>query len=176
METRDDDESVVLDCDGLESAREEIEDAGEADETPVVSEAEELRDKYLRILAEFDNFRKRTSKEKAGMYDDGIVMAVTKLLPTLDNLQRALGAAVSQEDPLYKGVEMTLGQLLKTLEEIGVQSVEADAGHPFDPQRHFAVAHIQDEGMMENVIAEELQKGYMYKDRVLRHSMVRVAN
>ncbi|MCL2852080.1 MAG: nucleotide exchange factor GrpE [Defluviitaleaceae bacterium] len=145
-------------------------------ETHAANELAGLNDKYLRVLAEFDNFRKRTAKEKAGMYDDGVVEAVTKFLPVIDNLRRALDSASQQSgDPLYKGVDMILSQLLKTLGELGVEEIAA-VGEPFDPNRHFAVAHAEDSNYSENTVAEELQKGYKYKDKVLRHSMVKVAN
>ena len=140
------------------------------------NELSEINDKYLRILAEFDNFRKRTAKEKAGMYDDGVVDAVTKFLPFIDNIRRALdSAAHSIDDPLYKGVDMIYCQLLKTLQELGVEEIAA-VGEPFDPNRHFAVAHTEDSDYGESTVSEELQKGYRYKDKVLRHSMVKVAN
>ena len=136
----------------------------------------EMNDKYLRVLAEFDNFRKRTSKEKAGMYDDGVVDAVTKFLPVIDNLQRALESAGNNTDnSLYMGVDMIHKQLIKTLNELGVEEIPA-VGEAFDPNRHFAVAHAEDPGYSENTITDELQKGYKYKEKVLRHSMVKVAN
>ena len=147
-----------------------------ADGSSDTDELAAMEDKYLRVLAEFDNFRKRTAKEKVGMYDDGIIAAASKLLPTLDNLRRALDAAPSMDDALYKGVDMTLGQLIKAFEELGVEEVPAQPGQPFDPVHHFAVAHTQDEQLEKNVVAEELQKGYVYKGRVVRHAMVKAAN
>lgn len=153
-----------------------LEDTPALEEQEEPSELEVLQDKYLRILAEFDNFRKRTSKEKASMYDDGLITAVAKVLPTLDNLLRALSSAPDKEDALYKGVDMTLAQLVKALEELGVEEVLSGAGEAFDPERHFAVAHVQDEALAQNVVAEELQKGYSYKNRIIRHAMVKAAN
>ncbi|MCL2616794.1 MAG: nucleotide exchange factor GrpE [Defluviitaleaceae bacterium] len=147
----------------------------ELNENNPQSELAEFKDKYLRVLAEFDNFRKRTTREKASMYDDGIIDTVSKFLPVIDNLARALGSATNTEDPLYKGVDMIEKQILKTLAELGVEEIAAK-GQPFDPNRHFAVAHEQDSNYSENTVTDELQKGYKYKDKVLRHSMVKVAN
>ena len=139
------------------------------------NELDELNDKYLRMLAEFDNFRKRTAREKASMYDDGVVDAVTSILPVIDNLRRALDSDPNQDGSLYKGVDMILKQLMKTLGGMGIEEIAAQ-GQPFDPNYHFAVAHTQDSEYSENTVTEELQKGYRYKDKVLRHSMVKVAN
>jgi len=139
------------------------------------SELDELNDRYLRMLAEFDNFRKRTAREKASMYDDGVVDAITNILPVIDNLRRALDSDPNQDDSLYKGVDMILKQLMKTLGDMGIEEIAAH-GQPFDPNYHFAVAHTQDSEHSENTVTEELQKGYKYKDKVLRHSMVKVAN
>lgn len=139
------------------------------------NELDDFKDKYLRVLAEFDNFRKRTSKEKAGMYDDGVVDTITRLLPVIDNLDRALESATNDDDPLYKGVDMIRKQLDKIFDEIGVKAIDA-TGHPFDPNQHAAVAHVQDDNYSENTVTEELQKGYKYKEKILRYSMVKVAN
>ncbi|MCL2617460.1 MAG: nucleotide exchange factor GrpE [Defluviitaleaceae bacterium] len=164
---------VDADADGT---AQEVEAVLNEPEAAAVDELAEQRDKYLRVLAEFDNFRKRTAKEKAVMYDDGLVDAVTKFLPAIDNLRRALDSAGEDTGhPLYKGVDMIHSQLLKTLGELGVEEVPA-VGEEFDPNRHFAVAHTEDSAHSENTITEELQKGYKYKDKILRHSMVKVAN
>lgn len=135
----------------------------------------EYLDKYQRTMADFDNFRKRTIKEKASMYDDGVKDTVEKFLPVIDNFERALASSQNKDDSFYKGVEMILRQLTGLLDYIGVEPIAA-VGEKFDPNIHNAVAHVQDEAYSENEIIDELQKGYMYKDKVVRVSMVRVAN
>ena len=137
----------------------------------------ELNDKVLRQMAEFENFRKRTEKEKAAMFEIGAKSIVEKLLPVIDNFERGL-AAVSEEEKnsgFAQGVEMIYKQLLTELGEAGVTPIEA-VGKEFNPDFHNAVMHIEDESLGENIVAEEFQKGYMYKDSVVRHSMVKVAN
>ena len=137
----------------------------------------ELNDKVLRQMAEFENFRKRTEKEKAAMFEIGAKSIVEKLLPVIDNFERGL-AAVSEEEKnsgFAQGVEMIYKQLLTELGEAGVAPIEA-VGKEFNPEFHNAVMHIEDESLGENIVAEEFQKGYMYKDSVVRHSMVKVAN
>ncbi len=135
---------------------------------------EELNGRLLRQLAEFDNFRKRTAREKSSMYDDGVRDTVTKVLPILDNFERAL-QSVENQDGFYKGVEMILEQFKNCITELGVEAIPAE-GEPFDPNLHYAVGHIEDEKYDDNVVFEELQKGYKYKDKVIRPAMVRVAN
>lgn len=138
---------------------------------------EELTDRLKRTMAEFDNFRKRTEKEKAAMYEIGAKDIVERILPVIDNFERGL-AAISEEEAksaFAEGMDMIYKQLLKTLEEAGVKPIEA-VGRPFDPNFHNAVMHVEDENLGENVIAEEFQKGYLYRDGVVRHSMVKVAN
>ena len=137
----------------------------------------ELNDKVLRQMAEFENFRKRTEKEKAAMFEIGAKSIVEKLLPVIDNFERGL-SAVSEEEKstgFAQGVEMIYKQLLNELSEAGVTPIEA-VGKEFNPDFHNAVMHIEDESLGENIVAEEFQKGYMYKDSVVRHSMVKVAN
>ncbi|MBR6536761.1 MAG: nucleotide exchange factor GrpE [Lachnospiraceae bacterium] len=137
----------------------------------------ELNDKVLRQMAEFENFRKRTEKEKAMMFEIGAKSIVEKLLPVIDNFERGL-SAVSEEEKstgFAQGVEMIYKQLLTELSEAGVTPIEA-VGKEFNPDFHNAVMHIEDESLGENIVAEEFQKGYMYKDSVVRHSMVKVAN
>ena len=136
----------------------------------------ELYDRYQRSLAEFDNFRKRTNKEKATMYDEGIRDAVEKLLPIIDNFYRALNSVENKEDKFYQGIEMIARQIDAYTEDLGVEEIEANKGDEFNHNMHFAVAHIKDDEYGESVIIEELQKGYKHKDKVLRPSMVRVAN
>lgn len=137
----------------------------------------ELNDKVLRQMAEFENFRKRTEKEKAAMFEIGAKSIVEKLLPVIDNFERGL-AALSEEEKnsgFAQGVEMIYKQLLTELGEAGVTPIEA-VGKEFNPDFHNAVMHIEDENFGENIVAEEFQKGYMYKESVVRHSMVKVAN
>ena len=135
----------------------------------------EYLDKYLRTLADFDNFRKRTIKEKSAMFDDGVCDALQKLLPVVDNLERALNSSQDRESPLHKGIEMTMVQLSSVLQGMGVKRIEAN-GQPFDHAFHNAISHIEDESAGQNEIVQELQAGYLYKDKVLRHSVVVVAN
>ncbi|MCI5601882.1 MAG: nucleotide exchange factor GrpE [Clostridiales bacterium] len=138
---------------------------------------EELTDKYKRTFAEFDNFRKRSEKEKSAMYEVGAKDVIEKILPVVDNFERGF-KAVSEEElatPFAEGMDKIYKQLLKTLEDLGVKEIEAE-GNEFDPNLHNAVMHVEDEELGENVVAEVLQKGYMYRDSVVRHSMVKVAN
>ena len=135
----------------------------------------ELFDRYQRSLAEFDNFRKRTLKEKAGAYDNGVQDAVEKLLPTLDNFDRALAASEDTDDTFYQGIVMIARQLEAYLADLGVEVI-AGCGADFDHNLHYAVAHIEDDQYGQGEVIEELQKGYTYKGRVIRPSMVRVAN
>ncbi len=137
----------------------------------------ELNDKVLRQMAEFENFRKRTEKEKAAMFEIGAKSIVEKLLPVIDNFERGL-ATVSEEEKngaFAQGIEKIYKQLITELAEAGVTPIEA-VGKEFNPDFHNAVMHIEDENLGENIVAEEFQKGYMYKDSVVRHSMVKVAN
>lgn len=138
---------------------------------------EELTDQLKRQMAEFDNFRKRTNQEKASMYIVGAKEIVEKMLPVVDSFERGLAAVPeeSQEDPFVDGMNKIYKQLMAALEEAGVAPIEA-VGQEFDPELHNAVMHIEDEEAGENIVAEELQKGYLYKDFVVRHSMVKVAN
>lgn len=138
---------------------------------------EELTDKYRRTMAEFDNFRKRTEKEKAAMYEIGARDIIEKLLPVVDNFERGL-SSISEEEKqtaAAEGMSKIHKQLIKMLEEVGVKEIEAE-GAEFNPDFHNAVMHVEDETFGENVVAEVLQKGYTYRDTVVRHSMVKVAN
>lgn len=138
---------------------------------------EELTDKYKRTMAEFDNFRKRTEKEKSAMYEIGAKDIIEKILPIVDNFERGFQTLSEEEKaaPFADGMDKVYKQLMKALEEAGVKPIEA-VGNPFDPNLHNAVMHIEDETLGENVVAEELQKGYMYREYVVRHSVVKVAN
>ncbi len=138
---------------------------------------EELTDKYKRTFAEFDNFRKRTEKEKASMYEIGAKDIIRKILPVVDNFERGF-KVVSEEEkntPFAEGMDKIYKQLLTTLNDCGVSEIEAE-GKEFDPNLHNAVMHIEDEAYGDNEVIEVLQKGYMYKESVVRHSMVKVAN
>lgn len=137
---------------------------------------EELTDRLKRSMAEFDNYRKRTEKEKSAMYEIGAKDIIEKLLPVVDNFERGLAALPEGEKTAFAdGMDKIYRQLMKMLEDTGVRPIEA-AGQPFDPNFHNAVMHVEDENFGENIVAEELQKGYLYRDSVIRHSMVKVAN
>ena len=138
---------------------------------------EELTDRLKRTMAEFDNFRKRTEKEKSAMFDMGAKTIVEKILPIVDNFERGLAAVPEEnkEDAFVDGMDKVYKQLMKTLEEAGVKPIEA-VGKEFDPNFHNAVMHVENEELGENVVAAEFQKGYTYKETVVRHSMVQVAN
>ena len=138
---------------------------------------EELTDRLMRNMAEFDNFRKRTEKEKAQMFEIGAKDIVEKILPVVDNFERGLAAVAPEEkeSAFVQGIEMIYKQLLTSLESAGVKAIEA-VGKEFDPNFHNAVMHAEDAELGENIVAEEFQKGYMYRDSVVRHSMVKVVN
>ena len=135
---------------------------------------EDLTDRLKRNMAEFDNFRKRTEKEKSSMYIIGARDIVEKMLPIVDNFERGLAQA-PEDDAFADGMKMIYKQLISTLNDLGVQPIEA-VGKEFDPNFHNAVMHVEDEEAGENIVVEEFQKGYTYKDFVVRHSMVKVAN
>ena len=138
---------------------------------------EELNDRVMRQMAEFDNFRKRSEKEKSQMFEMGAKDIIEKILPVIDNFERGL-SAISEEEregAFAKGIEAIYKQLLTTLEDVGVTVIEA-VGAEFDPNLHNAVMHVEDDGAGENIIVEEFQKGYKYRETVVRHSMVKVAN
>lgn len=155
-------------------------EASENAEESFAEKIEEMKDKLLRKAAEFDNFRKRTEKEKTENFSLGVCDAVEKLLPVLDNLDRALAAAESNDDKeaLLEGIKMVRNQFLDALGSIGVSEIEA-VGNDFDPEKHNAVM-TEDSDMPSNTVTEEFAKGYVYKkgetERVIRHSMVKVAN
>ena len=138
---------------------------------------EELNDRLLRNMAEFENFRNRSEKEKSAMFEIGAKSVVEKILPVVDNFERGLDAVTEEEkeNAFVKGMEAVYKQFSAALEEIGVVPIEA-VGQQFDPNLHNAVMHDEDDTMDANVISEEFQKGYMYKESVVRHSMVKVVN
>lgn len=172
-----------------EAAETEAEDAQESEEDSKKkkrkekkkdkkdAQIEELTDRVKRQMAEFDNFRKRTEKEKSQMFETGAKSIIEKILPVVDNFERGLAAIPEEEkgSAFAEGMEKIYKQLMTTLEEIGVTVIEA-AGAEFDPNLHNAVMHVEDEELGENIVAEEFQKGYKYHDSVVRHSMVKVAN
>ncbi len=138
---------------------------------------EELEDRVKRQMAEFDNFRKRTEKEKSHMYEIGARDVIEKILPVVDNFERGLDTVPEAErtNPVIEGMDKIYKQLMTVLTDLGVAPIEA-AGQEFDPNLHNAVMHVEDEELGENIVAEEFQKGYTYKETVIRHSMVKVAN
>lgn len=148
-----------------------------AAETGAVQNSDELKeekDKYLRLMAEYDNFRKRSAKERENIYSDVRVDTVTKFLPVYDNLERAL-AAETADEAYKKGVEMTFTQLKDVMKKLGVEEIKTEGQH-FDPTMHNAVMHVEDEAYGENIIVQEFQKGFKLGDKVIRFSMVKVAN
>ena len=159
------------------SAKEEKKGFFKKKKDPRDEKIEELTDRVKRQMAEFENFRKRTEKEKSSMYEMGARDIIERILPVVDNFERGL-ASIPEEakaTPFADGMEKIYKQFQKTLEEAGVKAIEA-VGQEFDPNFHNAVMHVDDESLGENVVAEELLKGYMYRDTVVRHSMVKVAN
>lgn len=138
---------------------------------------EELNDRLMRTMAEFDNFRKRSEKEKSQMFEIGARDIIEKILPTIDNFERGLGTITEEEKEgaFAKGIEKIYKQLATSLEDAGLKPIEA-AGKAFDPNYHNAVMHAEDPEQGENIVSEEFQKGYMYRDTVVRHSMVKVVN
>ena len=185
-------EAKAAECETIEQEAEDKseddneEERGEDDEVKLKKKSkkdkkdekiEELNDRLVRSMAEFDNYRKRTEKEKSMMFEIGAKSIVEKILPVIDNLERGF-LAISEEErqtPFAQGIDKIYKQLLSSLEEAGVKPIEA-VGQEFNTDYHNAVMHVEDDSLGENVVAEEFQKGYMYKDSVVRHSMVKVAN
>lgn len=159
--------SEKADCDDSKAPKKDKKDEQIAD----------LTDKLTRQMAEFDNYRKRTEKEKSTMYEIGAKDVIEKILPVVDNFERGF-VTVSEEEkenPFVQGMDKVYKQLMTMLEGLGVKPIEA-LGQEFNPDLHHAVMHVEDEEAGENVIVEEFQKGYMYRDSVVRYSMVKVAN
>ena len=162
---------------------EKSEDAGKKEKAPEKKKdpkdekIDELNDKLRRSMAEFDNYRKRTDKEKSAMYEIGAKDVIEKILPIVDNFERGLNSIPedAKGSAFADGMEKIYKQFVKTLDDMGVKPIEA-VGKPFDPNFHNAVMHVEDEEAGENIVVEEFQKGYTYKDFVVRHSMVKVAN
>lgn len=170
----------------VEIAEEVKEDSTETDEktqeetleeklVKAEEQVKEAQDKWLRQLAEFENFRKRTNQEKQGMYNNGVRDTIEKFLPVVDNFERAVAATEDKESSTYKGIEMILKQMLDVMKAIGVEEIPAE-GELFDPNVHAAVMHIEDESCDDNVVVEVFQKGYKHGDKVIRPAMVKVAN
>ena len=149
----------------------------EAKKDPRDEQIAKLKDQLMRQMAEFDNFRKRTEKEKASMYDMGAVDVIKKLLPIVDNFERGLALLTDDEKklPFADGMEKVYRQTVKMLSDLGVEPIEA-VGKTFDPDRHNAVMHCEDDSVGDNTVVQELEKGYTYHDTVVRYSMVKVAN
>ncbi len=146
----------------------------EAPENEFEKKYNDVNEKYMRTLAEYDNYRKRTIKEKESIYPEAKAVVIEKFLPVMDNFQRAIDSA-ENKDGFYEGVVMLKKQMDDVLTTLGVEEIKS-VGEAFNPEFHNAVMHIDDEEQGENVIVEEFQKGYKIGDRVIRHSMVKVAN
>ena len=164
-----------------EEVKEEVKEEGKKSlfgkkKNPLQDKLDDMADKYKRQLAEFENFRNRTEKEKSQMFDAGAGNVLTKILPVVDNFERGLAQVPEdkKDDPLVQGFDMIYKQLLKTLEDMDVKPIEA-LGKEFDPNLHNAVMQVESEEYEEGIVAQELQKGYTYHDTVIRHSMVAVA-
>ena len=167
-------EEVATD-DTTEEVAEEAQDTEKKDKKDI--QIEELNDRLVRNMAEFDNFRKRSEKEKSQMFEIGAKSIVEKILPVVDNFERGLGAVSKEEkeSAFVQGIEQIYKQFTTALEEVGVTPIEA-VGKEFNPEFHNAVMHGEDENYGDNIISDEFQKGYMYKESVVRHSMVKVMN
>lgn len=168
----------LKDTEQEEQKKKEGEAAEEKTEENSEDKIKELEDKYMRLFAEFDNYKKRTLKEKDARYADAVIDTVAAFLPVADNLERAQSVEVEGEEAkkVLEGVSLVMKQFKDTLSKLEVSEIPA-VGEEFDPNLHEAIMHIEDENKTENVVVEEFMKGYIYKkDRVVRHSMVKVAN
>lgn len=167
------------DADGSGQDSSDARDAGTGTGKPdrKDKQIQELNDKYVRLFAEFDNYRKRTETEKLGMFAEGEKTVLLKVLPLIDNFERALQSIPEEQQgtALAEGIEKTYSSFMSQLTELGVTAIEAK-DKPFDANLHNAVMHIEDDSIPENTVVEEFQRGYMFKDKVLRYSMVKVAN
>lgn len=171
-------------AENTETADTEISDTETAEESVKSDKADkkdqkiqELNEKLMRTMAEFDNFRKRSEKEKSAMFEIGAKDIIEKILPVIDNFERGLDSITEEEksSAFVQGIEAIYKQLLNALTDAGVTPIEA-VGKEFDPNLHNAVMHAEDDSLGENIVADEFQKGYMYKETVVRHSMVKVVN
>ena len=175
-EATEQEDTKATEKEDTKAAEKEDTKEAEKEDTKAAEKIAALQDQVLRQMAEFDNFRKRTEKEKEQSFSNGAASVVEKLLPIIDNFERAIASRKEDTDAAYAdGVEMIYKQFNTVLEGLGIKAIEA-VGKEFDPSLHNAVMHIDDENYGENEVVEELQKGYTYGDTVLRHSMVKVAN
>ena len=175
-EATEQEDTKATEKEDTKAAEKEDTKAAEKEDTKAAEKIAALQDQVLRQMAEFDNFRKRTEKEKEQSFSNGAASVVEKLLPIIDNFERAIASRKEDTDAAYAdGVEMIYKQFNTVLEGLGIKAIEA-VGKEFDPSLHNAVMHIDDENYGENEVVEELQKGYTYGDTVLRQSMVKVAN
>jgi len=181
QESMDNDEMKNKEC---SESYEEVSETSEDDELNLLKKQKEenkklqeeldmIKDRLLRVTAEYDNYRKRTTKEKEGIYSDAYVDVLKEIVPILDNLERAVAADGSLED-LKKGIQMTIKGCADSFEKLGIE--EIDASGEFDPNVHNAVMHIEDENLDKNIVAEVFQKGYKKDEKIIRHTMVKVAN
>ena len=158
-----------------EESKEEAKEESDVKENPLKKKVDELEDRYRRLYAEFDNFRKRSEKEKLGMFDMGAKTVIEKILPVVDNFERALENVSDEEkeDPFVDGVEKIYKQIISTFEDMDVKPIKT-VGEKFDPNLHNAVMTDTESDEEEDIITADFQKGYTYKDQVVRHSMVKV--
>ena len=180
----DDEQNDSIDAD--QDIGEENEEAGHEEEADGSSRVKELEDRYVRLFAEYDNYRKRTSKEKDDLYTSAVVEVTKQWLSVLDNIDRAIDAAkavtaedgkeTESEDKMLQGLELIKKQAADVLSKINVTEIECERGTVFDPNLHEAVMHTEDDTLGENQVAQVFQKGYILKDRVVRHAVVQVAN
>lgn len=170
-------QEIIEECENTETCESEVSEASEVSDNDELDnlkeELESAKDKFLRLTAEYDNYRKRTIKEKEGIYSDAYIDVLKEIIPIIDNLERAIAADGNLED-LKKGIEMTIKGCQDSFAKLGVE--EIDASGEFDPNVHNAVMHIEDENLGKNTIAEVFQKGYKKDDKIIRYSMVKVAN
>ena len=155
---------------GITFTREQVEQMELA-----VKQLESTKDQFARLAAEYDNYRKRTAKEKESLYQDAKADTIREFLAVYDNLERAAAAPGGEDDPHKKGLEMIFTQYKELLKKLGVTEIEAQ-GQPFDPDRHEAVMHVDDESLGENTVAQVFQAGFLLGDKVIRHAVVQVAN
>lgn len=170
-------EETVVEAEEKESQEENATETPDDGKDKKDLKIEELNDRLMRNMAEFENFRKRSEKEKSQMFEIGAKSIVEKILPIIDNFERGLGTITEaeKESAFVQGIEQIYKQFITALEEAGVKPIEA-VGQEFNPDYHNAVMHGEDENYGENIISDEFQKGYMYKESVVRHSMVKVMN
>jgi len=173
VENNDASEEASENIEAAEEDQEELTNNQEEENKKLREELDTTKDRLLRLTAEYDNYRKRTIKEKEGIYSDAYIDVLKEIIPILDNLERAV-AADGNIDDLKKGIEMTIKGCKDSFVKLGVE--EIDATGEFDPNLHNAVMHIEDENLDKNVVAEVFQKGYKKDEKIIRHTMVKVAN